>query len=766
MSRSTWAVLVACIPGALLVLVISGCNQVLGVKPTVLAQCSTGDGLNAYQCECTCPDFTNTGTYPMLATGDDAEELISNGAVLLNGQVLDLGESTSGAPGIGPQVVGLRFPAVGIPQGSTILSASIQFTVSQTSSVTSSFAISGVGAGDVAPFVATSFDVSALPTTAAQVAWPNVPAWSTINDATPAQLTPDLTSIVQEIVTRGDWASGHALAFTIRETLAGSHRMAKAWDGDALRSPVLRVRYQGPSLVQFPLTVCMPDSLNPNKHGSFDADSLAADCSGRVGTTVGAMASACGYTDLCTCAVTPGSTTSSCGCNDDCPDVLLDLNPATLCDNFNPSSDPPVVTATHTSGTDIVCTAHSPVAAAMFGLRSQCDVTGPATLVVGGNSPDDTPTASGVVNFVGRPCTTGSCAIGMEHVLKLTDVTFSSWWSSTTLTDIQEVGGSLGLAGSVDSGGAGTFLPDTTLNTGRGRRDTDTRTLVASNDGSIAIGVDRSGKTCTVDGAFIGSVDPSAMQCENAGPKAGIACTSDADCATDPQTDAVCSDGVCNCLPVPQQDMNLAVALSGTLENQPPVANGGPDQTVECNVTGGARVVLDGTGSTDADGNIAMVRWFLGSRAGPLVGFAPKSVVTQALGNPVSYVLRVIDGYGQSDEDTTVAKVVDTTPPVVTCNAPDTITPPKAPVSYTATAVDICDPNVIPTLSGASCYTFNKTGKKVLRTDCVVTLKGPTITISDSGGVDDFVAWNAQATDASGNLSGVVPCLLHIVKPP
>jgi hypothetical protein len=772
MSRSTWITLLAIVPAALLVLAISGCDRVFGLDE--IHTCETGDAPNAYECVCDCPDFVNAARFPLLTGEDDAEELISNKDVIVTGQILDLGDAAGDH--VGPQLVGIRFPSVGIPQGSTIDSAFVQFTTSQPSSVTSSFEIRGEASDDAAPFTTAIGNVSDRATqeraTTAAVSWPSLP-WTTVNEAGPAQLTPDLNSIVQEIVSRAGWASGHAMALTIKGTVTGSRRLAKSWDGDALRAPVLTVRYKRSTPVSFPLLVCMPDTLNPNNvHPTPTADQLATDCSDRVGKTVSHMASACGYTDACTCTATPSSSKSVCGCNDTCTAVPLDLNPQTLCSNFNPSVEPPVTDATNHPDDEEVCTAHSPLAAAMFGKRSQCNVTGQATITVDGESPDGDapPTASGVVEFIGRPCPGGSCAIGMSHILSLSNVTFSNFWGSTTLTDLAAVGGSLGPAASLDSSGAGTFPPNSTLNTGRGRRGDDARALVAYNDDVIGVGVDWTPgtATCSVNGALVGTVDPGTKRCENAGPKANITCTSDENCATDPDSDAACSDGVCSCLSIESADMNLAVALEGPIVNQPPTANSGADQpAVECNIAGGARVMLDGSASSDADGNIARERWFLGNRSGPAVGFALKSVVEQALNTQVSYVLRVIDAFGQADEDTTVAKVVDTTAPVISCNVPATIRPPTAPVPFTATAVDICDPQVTPTLSNPSCFFFNKTGKKVYRDErggCIVTLQGDTVTISDSGGVDDYITWDAQVGDDSGNTS-IVTCQVHIVKP-
>jgi endo-1,4-beta-xylanase len=63
-------------------------------------------------------------------------------------------------------------------------------------------------------------------------------------------------------------------------------------------------------------------------------------------------------------------------------------------------------------------------------------------------------------------------------------------------------------------------------------------------------------------------------------------------------------------------------------------------------------------------------------------------------------VLRVIDAFGQSDEDTTAVGVVDTTaPPLSLSVAPTVLSPPNhklVPVTVTAAVSDVCDPS--PTL--------------------------------------------------------------------
>jgi len=105
-----------------------------------------------------------------------------------------------------------------------------------------------------------------------------------------------------------------------------------------------------------------------------------------------------------------------------------------------------------------------------------------------------------------------------------------------------------------------------------------------------------------------------------------------------------------------------------------------------------------------------------------------------------------------------------TAPPVIACNAPATIVPPDAPVSFSATAVDGCPDDLEVEVIGYDCYFFSKKGKRIDRTEsCIVLLDGDTVTILDSGGVGDNITWTVHATDSCGNVSELT-CSVLIEK--
>ncbi len=114
------------------------------------------------------------------------------------------------------------------------------------------------------------------------------------------------------------------------------------------------------------------------------------------------------------------------------------------------------------------------------------------------------------------------------------------------------------------------------------------------------------------------------------------------------------------------------------------------------------------------------------------------------------------DASGNSSSCVQTIEVVDTTPPDISPNAPTTITPPDAGISFTATATDNCDDDPSVEITGSDCYFFTKKGKRIDKTEsCVVEIRGDTITIVDSGGVGDQIEWTISAEDNCGNADEV-----------
>src|SRR5919109_4854889 len=148
----------------------------------------------------------------VVASTDDAEERVS-GKMDLTSTDLDLADDLAGSGAIG-QTVGIRFTGIDIPHGAIITKAYLQFETDEASTGASSLLIRGEDADDVATFSTVPGNISTRATTDASVSW--APAdWTTVGEAELGQRTPDLSAIVQEIVSRSGWQAGADVAFII-----------------------------------------------------------------------------------------------------------------------------------------------------------------------------------------------------------------------------------------------------------------------------------------------------------------------------------------------------------------------------------------------------------------------------------------------------------------------------------------------------------------------------------------------------------------------
>ncbi|MEN8158972.1 MAG: metallophosphoesterase [Myxococcota bacterium] len=138
------------------------------------------------------------------------------------------------------QLVGLRFRDVPIPAGATIGSAFLQFEADEADSGPTPLLVEGEAADDAAPFQELPDDLGARARTAAAVPW-SPPAWLSKGDAGPAQRSPDLSPLLQEIVDRPGWVPGNALAILIS---GDGVRTAESVEGSPAGAPLLSVDWE------------------------------------------------------------------------------------------------------------------------------------------------------------------------------------------------------------------------------------------------------------------------------------------------------------------------------------------------------------------------------------------------------------------------------------------------------------------------------------------------------------------------------------------
>ena len=171
-----------------------------------------------------------------VGTGLDDGDENQSGTVRRTNADLNLATGSGGSP----TTAALRFTGVQIPNSATIVNAKVQFTVHQTGSAATDLVVRGEQADNSAPITSAAFNISSRARTTASVAWP-VPAWQPVGASGPDQLTPNLASVVHEVVSRPGWAPGNALTVIIT---GSGRRSAQSFEGGP--PPVLNVTYATP----------------------------------------------------------------------------------------------------------------------------------------------------------------------------------------------------------------------------------------------------------------------------------------------------------------------------------------------------------------------------------------------------------------------------------------------------------------------------------------------------------------------------------------
>ncbi|MDH4169643.1 MAG: DUF1996 domain-containing protein [Acidimicrobiia bacterium] len=182
------------------------------------------------------PTTGNSLTRQVSTSDDDAEEEVSSGSVSTGSSDLELGHEGSA------QEVGLRFTGLDIPAGATIVDAHLQFTVDETGSAPAVLEIRGQAVDNASAFVAADQNISNRETTVAAVSWEPEP-WTIVGASGAQQRTPNLATVVQELVGRFGWRSGNSMVFIVT---GDGQRVAESHDGKATAAPVLHIEWSAP----------------------------------------------------------------------------------------------------------------------------------------------------------------------------------------------------------------------------------------------------------------------------------------------------------------------------------------------------------------------------------------------------------------------------------------------------------------------------------------------------------------------------------------
>jgi len=201
------------------------------------------------------------------ASSDDAEEKYDGSYVTTSSSDIELVYDTWNDQQL--QTIGLRFSNVTIPANSLITNAYIQFTADGTDAGSYTMDIWGEDEAVSATFANTTNNISSRTKTTATVNWSAIPTW-TDGNANTNQRTPDLSTIVTEVIGSNGWVNGDPISFIINGTGNSSDkRKADSFDEDPLKSAKLVIDYTSLSDVDLTIT----EILTPSEFNYPDASS-------------------------------------------------------------------------------------------------------------------------------------------------------------------------------------------------------------------------------------------------------------------------------------------------------------------------------------------------------------------------------------------------------------------------------------------------------------------------------------------------------------
>jgi len=171
----------------------------------------------------------------LAGTNNDAEEDTVTGDIDATSSDLEMVEESN------DQVVGLRFTEIPIAKNTTITSAKLTFTADEVHSGAASLVLKGQKSADAEIFSTNTNNITNTtdrPRTTASVSWS--PGPFTVDGE--LHQTPDLKTIIQEIVNQTDWEAGNDLALFVSGT---GKRVAQSFDRNPAAAPRLTITFEG-----------------------------------------------------------------------------------------------------------------------------------------------------------------------------------------------------------------------------------------------------------------------------------------------------------------------------------------------------------------------------------------------------------------------------------------------------------------------------------------------------------------------------------------
>jgi hypothetical protein len=167
----------------------------------------------------------------MTSSNDDAEEQ-PNGSINFTSSDLELTHD-----GTTNQTIGIRFNNIPLIRDANLYNAYIQFAVDEITIPDGNPCSLNIYAEDTdnaTAFTSTAYNISSRTKTTG-INW-NPPDWNTEHEAGPDQRTPNLESIIEQVVTRPGWSESNSLVFIID---GSGRRTAESFNGSASLAPRL-----------------------------------------------------------------------------------------------------------------------------------------------------------------------------------------------------------------------------------------------------------------------------------------------------------------------------------------------------------------------------------------------------------------------------------------------------------------------------------------------------------------------------------------------
>ncbi len=177
----------------------------------------------------------------IIAGNDDVEEQLDKaGGMYMDSSDLEFPYEDEGQLDL--QRVGLRFVDIGIPADTEFIEAYIEFQVDNLKGGMEPVNVifDAELSPDAGPFTIEPYNLSNRTFTETVVPW-SVPEWTQKGEKFQ---TPDISALLEEVISQEGWAIGNAMVFSIQDDPANPSsgvREAESYDGDASAAPLLRI---------------------------------------------------------------------------------------------------------------------------------------------------------------------------------------------------------------------------------------------------------------------------------------------------------------------------------------------------------------------------------------------------------------------------------------------------------------------------------------------------------------------------------------------